>query len=360
MLKESEALLSIELDEFDSDLDLLNVQNGYLNLKTLSLYPHSYNRYFTKISGTNYVKDANCQLWMKFLDQIFDHNQELISYIQRAVGYSLSAHTTEQVMFVLYGDGRNGKSVFLDIIREIMGNYASAIQPQTIMTKKFETSASGDIARLAGTRLVTTTESKFGEKLNEGLVKQLTGGDMVTARRLYENEIEFIPRFKLWMATNHKPIIRGNDIGVWRRISLVPFDIQIKKDAVDMNLTSKLKKELPGVLNWALSGLVDWQKNGLQEPQIIGEGRAEYRKEMDVLECFIDECCERVFLKQTSVNELYRNYKQWAINNNEYQMSSTKFGVEMSKKFKKIKSGNIYYEGIILKNPPFFNSNPLF
>ncbi len=350
MIKESEHLLPIQPSAFDSDKHLFNVQNGFLDLKKGTLQEHSREKYFTKISNVEYTDKADCPLWMEFLETIFNGDKSLIEYLQRAVGYSLSGSTEEQMMFILYGNGRNGKSVFLDIISELFGNYSANIQPQTIMVKQQSNSANPDIAKLAGARLVTTTEPNEGVRLDEGLVKQLTGGDKVTARFLYEDEFEFIPQFKLWMATNHKPIIRGTDDGIWRRMAIVPFTVQIPEHKVDKRLTHKLRRELNAILHWAVEGYLKWSKYGLIEPQCIKDQRQEYRGEMDVVEAFIEECCFTDGKAKVQAKKLYQIYKDWANENSQYMMSSTKFGREMGKKFNKLKTdGLIYYAGIGLK-----------
>jgi putative DNA primase/helicase len=350
MIKESEHLLPIQPYEFDSEYDLFNVQNGYLNLKTGKLLEHDKQKFFTKIASVEYTDKIDCPLWIDFLNQIFDGDKPLINYMQRAIGYSLSGSTEEQMMFILYGNGRNGKSVFLDLITEMFGSYATNIQPQTIMVKQQSSGANSDIARLDGARLVTTTEPNEGVRLDEGLVKQLTGGDKVTARFLYENEFDFIPQFKLWMATNHKPIIRGTDDGIWRRLAIVPFTVQIPENKVDKRLKYKLRRELTAILNWAVEGYLLWRSTGLQEPQIIKNQRNEYRGEMDVIESFIEECCIRNENEKTLAKSLYQSYREWAQDNGQYLMNSTKFGREVGKRFIKFKSSGIYYKGISLKN----------
>ena len=287
-------------------------------------------------------------MWLEFLDQIFDGDQDLIDYLQRAIGYSLSGSTVEQMMFILYGNGRNGKSVFLDVIKEIFGSYTLNIQPQTIMVKAMSGGANSDIARLQGARLVTTTEPNDGMRFDEGLVKQITGGDEITARFLYGDEFDFKPELKLWMATNHKPIIRGTDDGIWRRMAIIPFKVQIPKYAVDKQLTAKLKRELKAILNWAVEGYQMWQAIGLAEPKTVAEQRDSYRKEMDPVEAFIEERCIRDADEREKSSELYQSYKEWATSNGEYVMSHTKFGKEMSNKFKKILSAGTYYEGVQL------------
>lgn len=351
MLKESQHLLPVSPDAFDNDTHLLNVQNGYIDLKTGELHEHDKEKYFTKISSVEYTDTIDCPLWIEFLNQIFDGNQDLIDYMQRAVGYSLSGSTEEQMMFILHGFGRNGKSVFLDIITEMLGTYTTNIQPQSIMVKHQTNSASPDIAKLDGARFVTTTEPNDGMRFDEGLIKQLTGGDKVTARFLHENEFEFTPQFKLWMATNHKPIIRGTDDGIWRRMAIIPFTVQIPLSKVDRNLKYKLRREMTAILNWAVEGYAEWQRIGLAEPQTVKDQRGDYRKEMDPIETFIDECCVRDEGERVKASDLYSIYNSWAQENRQYQMSSTKFGREMSNKFQKITSNGVHYIGLRLQHP---------
>ena len=349
MLKETQHLLPVSAESFDRDKHLLNVQNGYIDLKTGKLHDHDKDLLFSKIASPEYTDKIDCPMWLDFLDQIFDGNQELISYMQRAVGYSLSGSTEEQQMFILYGNGRNGKSVFLDIITEMIGTYTVNIQPQTLMVKNMSGGANSDIARLQNARLVTTTEPNDGMRFDEGLVKQITGGDTVTARFLYGDEFDYNPEFKLWMATNHKPIIRGTDDGIWRRMVIVPFTVQISESRVDKNLKYKLRREMIAILNWAVEGYRDWLHNGLNEPKIIEQQRKTYRTEMDVVELFIEECCLRKENEREKASDLYNVYSSWAKDNHQYLMSNTKFGKEMSNKFQKLKSGTNYYVGLKLQ-----------
>lgn len=349
MLKESQHLIPINPEAFDKDKHLLNVQNGYIDLKSGNLNNHDKEKYFSKIASIEYTDKIDYPLWDDFLMQIFDGDRPLINYIQRAVGYSLSGSTEEQVMFILHGNGRNGKSVFLDILTEMLGNYTTNIQPQTLMVKPMSGSANGDIARLQGARLVTTTEPNDGMRFDEGLVKQITGGDTVTARFLYGDEFDYDPEFKLWMATNHKPFIRGTDDGIWRRMAIIPFSVQIPEHKVDKNLKYKLRGEMTAILNWAVEGYQEWQRIGLNEPNIIKQQRQEYRTEMDVVELFIEECCTRKKGEREKASDLYSIYSSWAKENNQHLYSNTKFGKEMSNKFQRIKSGTNYYVGIQLR-----------
>lgn len=349
MMKECEHLLPVTNETFDNDFNLFNVQNGFIDLKAGKLNDHERKNYFTKISHVEYTDKSDCPKWDEFLDDIFLGNQELVRFIQRAVGYSLSGHTSEQVLFVLYGNGRNGKSVFLDILNEIFGNYSTNIQPQAIMASKNQSDASPEIAKLDGARLVTTTEPNEGERFDEGLLKQLTGGDRVSARKLYENEFEFTPQFKLWMATNHKPYVRGRDEGIWRRFVIIPFDKQIPLHEIDRDLTKKLKRELPAIMRWCVDGFLEWQRIGLSEPKIIKEQRDEYRVEMDSIAAFIDECCIVKPDEKIKASLLFEAYDNWAKENNQHRMSSTKFGKEMSNKFTKKTSNGVKYYGVNLE-----------
>ncbi|MEX6266219.1 phage/plasmid primase, P4 family [Staphylococcus saprophyticus] len=351
MMKECEHLLPVTNETFDNDFDLFNVQNGFVDLKAGKLNDHERKNYFTKISNVEYTDKADCPKWDEFLNDIFLGNDELVRFIQRAVGYSLSGHTSEQVLFVLYGNGRNGKSVFLDILNEVFGNYSTNIQPQAIMASKNQSDASPEIAKLDGARLVTTTEPNEGERFDEGLLKQLTGGDRVSARKLYENEFEFTPQFKLWMATNHKPYVRGRDEGIWRRFIIIPFDKQIPLHEIDRDLTKKLKRELPAIMRWCVDGFLEWQRIGLSEPAIIKEQRDEYRVEMDSIAMFVEECCEVNLLQKVKASELFNAYDNWAKENHQHIMSSTKFGREMAKRYERKKyQGNRFYYGINISN----------
>ena len=238
-------------------------------------------------------------------------------------------------MFFLYGTGSNGKSTFLDVVSELLGTYALNAQPETIMTRNNNASSTQDIARLQGARFVTTVEPSEGMKLNEGLIKQLTGGDPVTARFLYGQDFQFKPEFKLWMATNHKPIIRGTDNGIWRRIHLIPFTIAIPDDKVDRDLPYKLKRELPGIMKWAVDGCIMWQKERLRPPASVLEATKEYRGEMDIMNSFIESCIDEVRGHREKAATVFRAYIKWAKENNEWEMSNTRFGKEMGKRFER-------------------------
>lgn len=350
MLKEIQHKLPVMPHQLDKHKMAFNVPNGTLSLRTGQLIPHERGHFITKFSPIEYTDNADCPMWKKFLDDIFAGDSELIRYIQKAVGYSMTGDVTEQCVFFLYGTGRNGKSTFLDVLREILGEYVSNIQPETIMVKNGSGNGiNSDIARLKGARMVTTVEPNEGVRINEGLIKQLTGDDAVTARKLYGNEFEFKPEFKLWMATNHKPVIRGTDEGIWRRIHMIPFTVQIPQERVDRQLKSKLEREYSAILRWAVDGCVLWQREGLKQPKAVLDMVREYRREMDVISAFIDDRCEEGEGLYERSSELYAAYSVWCEKNTEYKMSNTKFSVELEKRFGKIarKDGK-YFLGLKL------------
>lgn len=342
--KEIRHYVGITPNALDRNKMLLNTPDGIIDLAKFKFMPNDPEKYFTKSTTAKYVKHADFPLWKKFLSEIFGGNEELIRYVQKAVGYSLTGLTDEQCAFFLYGTGRNGKSTFLDIIREIFGDYASNIQPETIMVRTAAGAANSDIARLKGARLVTSVEPNEGVRINEGLLKQLTGDDIVTARKLYGDEFEFKPEFKLWMATNHKPIIRGTDTGIWRRIHLIPFTVQIPEERIDRKLKEKLLEELDGIFLWCIKGLRMYQSEGLKKPSAVEQAVNEYRNEMDTISKFLDECTVSAPLQSVRASELYNIYTKWCEQNGEYKMTNTKFSIEIQKKFerKKMKNGNVY------------------
>lgn len=340
-------ILPSQLDRYKA---ALNTPGGVIDLKSGALAPHDPKNYFTKITAVEYSENADCPRWLAFLDDIFRKDKDLIRYVQKAVGYSLTGSTTEQCAFFLYGTGRNGKSTFIDIIRDIFGDYAANIQPETIMVRSNQSTAiNSDIARLKGARLVTSVEPNEGVRINEGLLKQLTGDDTVTARKLYGDEFEFKPEFKLWMATNHKPVIRGTDTGIWRRIHMIPFTVQIPEEKIDRRLKYKLSAELTGIFRWAVEGCLLWQKEGLKMPRAVLEEVREYRREMDVISAFVEDKCTVGKGLSVQSSALYAAYLRWADSGNEYKMSNTKFGLEIAKRFEKVKGRKYnYYSGLTL------------
>ena len=353
MIDEFKKYVVVKHGEFDKEDMLLNTESGYVDLSSGELHDHDIDKKFSHQTVAEYSDNVDAPLWEKFLNQIFNNDEELIHYVQKAIGYSFTGSVDEQCLFILNGRGRNGKSVFSNVVSDVAGNYAKQMNVQTIVAKKNQSgSANSDIARLEGARIVTSSELNEGDRFDESLVKQLTGGDKILARFLYGSEFEYKPKFKIWMATNHLPIIRGTDDGIWRRIKIIPFNIQIPKEKVDKKLEYKLKAEYTGILNWIVQGAIMWQQEGLEDPEAVTKVIETYRAEMDPLDAFLEECCTTGQNYSIKAREMYDAYHEWAKESEEYKMSLNKFGREMSKKLLRVKRRDgWYYVGLKLKEP---------
>ena len=353
MITEVQHHVSVMHEDFDKENMLLNTPSGYVDLTDGTLHEHDLKKMFSKETNAEYTENIDCPQWITFLNQIFDGDQEMIAFMQRAFGYSLTGSTQEQVAFFCLGEGQNGKSVCLNTVGAAAGSYAKTMNVSSVMLRNQSSGANSDIARLEGARMVISSEANEGSRLDESLLKQITGGDKVVARYQYGSEFEFNPKFKLWMATNHRPFIRGTDNGIWRRIILIPFNVQIPKEKVDKNLSDKLKRELPGILNWMVEGAMMWQREGLNIPRVVQEATNQYRKDMDVVDLFINDECEVNANYQEKSSVLYQTYKEWANDNSEYRMSSQKFNQEMRKKYqRKLVHGVGYFQGLRIRRDP--------
>ena len=341
LLKISEEI-KVEDFELDTNNYFFNVDKYTLNLKTMRVIDPNQKHLITKKSNFIFEKGADCPTWKMFLLQIFNKDLNLIKFIQKAMGYALSGDVSEQCLFILWGTGANGKSTFLNVLQHLFGDYACSTMIETFMKKNSE--QSNDLARLKGARLVTTSEIEQGRQISESLIKSVTGEDSLTARFLYGEYFSFKPTFKIFMATNHKPKIRGADNGIWRRIKMIPFNVTIPPEQRDKNLTEKLIAENSGILNWLLRGYAMWQKEGLEEPKAIREANAEYRMDMDSVGTFITDCLELDASLQWRLptNMLYQTYIKWCNRNNERVMSQKWLGMRMSEKgFKRVITGGL-------------------
>jgi len=298
-----------------ADLDaapwLFNVQNGTLDLRTGQLRPHNQADKLTKLAPVEYDPAAKCPTFDRFILEIMNNRPELVSYLARIFGYALTGNISEQCFFLFYGLGANGKSTLLEAMRALLGDYAAQAEFSAFLDQGRDQGVRNDIAALRGARLVTAVEANAGKRLDESLIKQLTGGEPITTRFLYAEFFTYQPTFKLVLATNHKPRIRGVDHAIWRRVRLVPFDVQIPADRQDPALLDKLKKELPGILNWTLQGLADWRAHGLNEPSPVNEATNQYRESSDELGLFLADCCVVKGHAQVSGGELRQAYLEW-------------------------------------------------
>lgn len=352
MLAAAEKTIAREAADFDKDSWLLNCENGTLNLLSGELRPHSKGDLLTKCLPVEYLPDVQCPLWDQFLAKT-QPSEGVRSYLQRAVGYSLSGSVEEQCLFFLYGTGANGKTTFLETLKFLLSGYAIRVQSKALLTKPWKAGAgpTPNIARLRGARIAMTSELESGGYLDESLVKDLTGGDSLVARHLHASLFEFRPTHKIWMAGNYKPGIRGRDLAIWRRIRLVPFDVTIPRGAQDKRLMEKLRAELPGILRWAVEGFRDWRADSLGEPLEVVRATQEYEGEMDRLGEFIGTACITGSNLKIRGTHLYQVYSDWCKANEMRPLNSQNFKQGMkARSFEHAKkSGYSHFLGLTLK-----------
>lgn len=330
-LARSLARIEAETEHFDRDPWLLNAMNGTLDLRTGELRHHRSADLLTKVAPVAYEAEAECPRWLAFLSEIMDGNDAMVAFLRRAVGYSLTGSTRERVLFICHGGGANGKSTFIDVLAAMLGDYAQQTPARTLLTKR-DTEVPTDIARLSGARFVSASESAEGKKLDEGLVKHLTGDRRIAARFMRQDSFEFRPEFKLWLGTNHKPDIRGTDRAIWDRIRLIPFTVRIEEGRRDAELAAKLGVEAPGILAWAVAGCLEWQREGLGIPPEVADATEGYRREMDVIGAFLDEHCALVAGATTPAGDLYAAYRSWCESSGEPARSQKDFGGRLSER----------------------------
>lgn len=348
-LAKADRALARHSDDFDSAPWLIMVRNGTIDLRTGKLRPHSQQDLMTKLAPVLYDPSAQCPNWLAFLEMIMLGRKSLIEFLKRAVGSCLTGITSDKAMFILYGPGGdNGKSTMVEVFEMLLGDYALRTPTSTFLTKR-EGNIPNDVARLRGARLVWATESARGARLDEALIEEMTGGDRMSARFMRGEFFEFMPECKIWLATNHKPTIRG-DPAIWRRLKLVPFDFtipkgkQLKRHAV----MAMFRSELPGILNWGIEGCLEWQRDGLGVPDEVINATREYEAEQDTFSMFLDEKCVRTPNARVLSLPLYLAHKDWANQHGETPVSHKTFASLMSEKGfakSKTKSG-ILYSGV--------------
>jgi len=353
--------------DLDADDWKLCLRNGVYDLQTHTLHPHDPGQLHTRCVMVDYQPGRQCPRWLAFLDRIFqsrDDKAELVEFLQRAAGYTLTGSTQEQCLFLLHGNGANGKSVFLEVLRAVLGGtrgYAKVCDSSTFTTARTD-AVRNDIAALAGVRLVTTNENPPGSAIDEALIKELTGEREITARFLFKDFFTYRPRFKIWWAFNHKPRIGDQTWSIWRRIRLVPFEEQIPPEEQDPHLAEDLiATELPGILNWCLDGLKQYQASGLPIPAAIQRATKEYRDDQDILHEFISTLCttkndpDPLGIVDHDISEsarsLYSSYCQWCNHTNEKRMSQRKFGLLLAERgyIKERTRDGIRWRGVELK-----------
>jgi putative DNA primase/helicase len=323
-----------------SDLDqgrfLLNTLSGTIDLKTGKVYDHRRSDLLTHDAAIQYDPAATCPTWTRFLSEVFAGDADLIEFVRRAVGYSLTGDVREQVLLICHGSGSNGKSVFLNILKKLLGRLALQAAPDLLMADRNRRHPT-EQADLYGRRAVVCQETEENRRFNEVLVKQLTGGDTVRARRMREDFWEFEPTWKIWLSTNHRPEIRGTDHAIWRRVRLIPFTVTFLdpgkgEPTKDPAMEEKLTAELPGILAWAVQGCLAWQRDGLPTPKAVHDATEEYRDQQDIMAAWLKDCCVIKKLADAKAADLYASYSAWCEANGERPEPQRRFGMRLTER----------------------------
>ena len=342
MVSLARGLARVTVDQLDSDPMLLNCRNGTIDLRTGELRPHAQADLLTKLCGTNYEEAAACPQWETFISEIFEEKQDVIDFVQRALGYSLTGDTREEVILILHGSGANGKTVLIETVAAVLGDYVRH-SPADTWTASATPQASHDLAALVGARFVPVVETERGKQLAEARIKQATGRDKIPARHMYKDWFEYQPQFKLWFATNHRPKIKGSDHAIWRRVYLIPFLVRFVDKAKaddeggrrvkDPGLSAKLKQEMPGILAWMVRGCLEWQRlKGLNPPEKVLAATQDYQTSEDNISGFIEDCCNVRRSFTDRFGRLYAGYLLWCEANEEEPQSRKAFGLTLSER----------------------------
>jgi len=319
--------------DMDTHKFLLNVNNGTLNLETGDLLVHDRRHLITKIIPINYDPQAQCPRWLQFLDEITDSNADLVEYMQKAIGYSLTGDTREDCFFILHGNGANGKSTFLQTVSDLLDDYSLTADFTTFLQTKID-KIRNDIAGFYRKRLVMSIEAPKNKQFAEQILKALTGRDTISARFLFKEYFQFKPECKIFMAVNDLPKIEGTDYAIWRRVRLIPFDVRFPDEDQDKTLPDTLKKELPGILTWSVEGCKKWLKDGLESPKLVKSATDKYRADMDIIGPFLSDCCvvypdNLEFYEKTA--DLYSVYKAHTKREGDIPISLKSFGDRLRK-----------------------------
>jgi putative DNA primase/helicase len=331
-LASSDERVEVAPDVFDADPWLLNVENGTFDLRTGTLLEHDPTNHITKLAPAPYEPGAPAPRFAQFLSEVFAGEEDIIAFLQRFAGYTLTGNTRERLVTILYGFGKNGKSTLIETLHAALGDYAQNTDVETLLIKRYG-GVGNDVAALKGARFVSAAEVEQGRRLAESKIKQLTGRDTITARFLFGEYFDFKPEFKLWLSTNNKPIIRGTDDAIWDRIALVPFTQRFVGEKADDNLPEKLREnELPGILAWMVEGGLAWQEGGLAKPKTVEDATQQYREEMDTLAAFFEDRCVIEEGASVGATDLYKKFKFWCETSGEVAGTQRAFGMRLSER----------------------------
>jgi putative DNA primase/helicase len=309
--------IAATVEQWDADPWLLNTPGGVVDLRSGKIGPHRAENYLSKITGV--APDFNCptDLWLQFLRVVTAEDNDLIAYLQRLCGYSLTGVTNEHILAFLWGTGANGKSTFIDAITRCLGDYHRTAPIETF-TASYSDRHPTDLAGLRGARLVTAVETEEGRRWAESKIKTLTGGDKISARFMRQDFFEYTPQFKLVIAGNHKPGLRSVDEAIRRRFNLIPFAVTIPVGERDKQFGEKLKAEAPGILAWMIEGCLDWQQRGLDPPEAVTVATSAYLEAQDAIAAWIDEECEQYPNAWEGSQKLFAGWRDWATRFGEY------------------------------------------
>lgn len=336
--------------QLDADPWLLNVQNGTIDLRTGQLRPHRRSDLISKVCPVDYHADADAPLWDSILRR-FLVSDDIISWVDRLLGYVITGVIRQHVLPVWFGTGANGKSTILNTLLDVLGDDYGMKAPPDLLLARGGDNHPTERASLFGKRLVVAIETEDGRRFNESMVKELTGGDRITARRMREDFWSFSPSHKLILATNHRPGVKGGDNGIWRRLKMIDFRVSLRPEEQDTSIPDRLRDEAPGILARCVRNCLIWQNSGFPSVASIEQATAEYREDEDVLKGFIEDCCEvGPEAGRVAAGSLYGSYKGWAEFNGYAVMSAKRFGKSIvDRGFERAHSGGKFYVGIDLK-----------
>lgn len=341
-LASSDPRVAVPARELDKLPHLLGVQNGVVDLRTGRLVPPDPNFRITMVAGCDFVLSARCPLFQSTITEVFSGDMDLVEYVMRTFGYAAMGNPTQDVMFIPFGNGSNGKSTILGMIRKAFGMYARSAESSSFVSDSGAANAGGareDLVRLRASRFVYVNEPDENSELREGTVKSMTGGDEITARGVYaKKSVEITPTWVVYLPTNHKPIVKGSDNGIWRRLKLIPFERDFDGDKTivkDPQRADKLMAELPGILNAIIKSALLYQRDGLVEPTSVRAARDSYRTQMDLLAEWLEDCCEQGDGLQEESNKLWLSWEQFAKNRGilNYVKSSIALGRRLDTRF---------------------------
>jgi putative DNA primase/helicase len=349
-LSRSEPEISIDLSAFNKDPFLLNVQNGTIDLRTGAVKPHDPRDLITHCLDIDYDPVATAPHFEAFVSRIMDGDAEMVAYLNRVVGYSLTGSVRDQVMFFIVGAGANGKSTFINAILNVLGTLGKQADPRLLVRRRGEIHPT-NIADLAGARFVACSETESNERLAESMVKALTGGDRVKARKMRQDFIELIPTWKIAVVTNHLPDIESRDHGIWRRIHIVNFPVSIPAEEIDKDLDVKLQDEREGILAWAVRGSIQYCVEALNPPARVTDAVHDLIDETDQLSDFIASHCLLGEEYEVQSADLFSRYFSWARSHGLSPVTMTAFGRQLNVLgLGSRKSGVKYRTGIKLKD----------